>query len=230
MENNKLRISLSRILLSGLFVIVLLLIACGGGTGITTTTPPTTTTPTTTSETPIHSDYKTYTSEGLFSISYPSDWLVNLPMTRYYEEELPQLITSIESDLPVEDSLLVFYAGVPTELGDNPGIVISVGPLQEVIGTLDSEVELMMEGIKDNPEADYSEFSQIKTTIDGREAVIVSYQWFHPYLETPQHNLWMITLIGKTEWLIGCTTSPEMFSDYEEDFYAIVNSFCMLIE
>jgi hypothetical protein len=71
---------------------------------------------------------------------------------------------------------------------------------------------------------DYHEFSRVKTTIDGREAVIIDLQINTP-ISGAFHDLYMITLVGKTAWLIGCRTSPEMFSDYEDDFHAVVRSF-----
>ncbi len=225
MKNNKLKISLSYILISGLLAIALVLTACGSGQETTTTT-----IPATFSEILIPTDYKTYTNEGLFSISYPPDWLVNRLMIGVYEEEIDELITAINAGLPIEESLIVFYTGIPTEEGYNPIVLISVGPIKETTWTLDNVVEAMMANYKDNPALEYIEFSRTKTTVDGREAVIGEFQALQPYLETTQYNLWMITLIGKTEWRIGCVASPEMFSDYEDDFYAIINSFHMLIE
>jgi hypothetical protein len=208
-----------------LLLAVLLVISCGGGSGTTTpvgTTP--TTTPATTSETPIPSDYNTYTSEGLFSISYPSDWLLNLPLMRSFEEEIKQLIANIESNLPMESGPIVFLAGIPTEEGYNPSVSIGIGSPPVATWTLDSVAGTMV----DNPDLEESVFSQVKTTVDGREAVIIDFQ-VEPMPDTTYHYLWMVTLVGKTAWLISCQVSPEMFSDYEEDFYAIVRSFRILI-
>jgi hypothetical protein len=195
--------------------------------------PLTTTAPTTTSETPIPSDYTTYTSEGLFSISYPPDWLPQLSMMRAFEEESKELITSIESDLPMENSLIVFSAGVLTEEGYHPHVGITVNGPPVVNWTLDSVVEAML----DNPDLEESVvFSQVKTTIGGREAVIIDFQINIP-IQTfgdttfggEYHYITMITLVSKTAWKITCMAgSPEIFSDYEEDFYAILNSFRML--
>lgn len=209
------------LLIAILLIAILLLVACGGSTNSQTTT--TTPTTTTTSEIPIPSDYKTYTSEGLFSISYPSDWLLNLPLMRSFEEEIKQLIANIELDLPMESGPIVFLAGIPTEEGYNPSVSIGIGSPPVVTWTLDGVAETMV----DNPDLEESVFSRVKTTVDGREAVIIDLQ-VEPVPGATHHYLWMVTLVGKTAWLISCQVSPEIFSDYEEDFYAIVNSFRML--
>jgi len=173
---------MKRLILSVIVVGVLLLPACSTPTTTTTTsTPTTTTTPTTTSEIPIPSDYKTYTSEGLFSISYPPDWEPSLPITEMFELlAKEELITIIESDLPIVESSPVlefpnvFFADVPTEEGDNPYVAIVVGDPPST-GRLDNVVEEMISGAKGNPAAEYNEFSRVKTTVGGREAVIIDH-------------------------------------------------------
>ncbi len=193
-----------------------------------------------TSETPIPPDYTTYTSEGLFSISYPPDWEHSLPITEMFDRFTKEgLITSIESDLPVElgDGATIFYAVVPTEEAHNAFVIVVVDSPPAVTWTLDSVVETIMPDMKDNPNIeDYNEFSRVKTTVGGREVVIIDWQMSIP-IQTfgdttvggKYHYLMMVTLVGKTAWTITCVTrSPEMFSDYEDDFHAVVRSFRIL--
>jgi hypothetical protein len=213
------------VMIAALLIAVLLLAACGGGSG--------TTTPATTSETLIPPDYKTYTSEGLFSISYPPDWLLSTFLMGLYEEETKDLITIIESGSTVEDAVVVFFASadVPIEEGNYnyPNVNIMIFS-QEDSWTLDSVVEDLNSAIKDNPDYDYNEFSRTRETIGGRDAIIIDHQMLEPINNQYHHNLWMVTQVGKTIWVIACTAPPEMFSDYEDDFYAIINSFRMLIQ
>jgi hypothetical protein len=145
-----------------------------------------------------------------------------------------ELITIIESDLPIEDGSpisesYIFYAFGPT---GHVGIVALSPPA--ATWTLDSVVEVWSYTI-DDPALNYNELSRIKTTVDGREVVIIDYQFSIP-IETigdttvggNNHNLWMFTLAGKTAWAIMCGTSSEMFSDYEEALHAVINSFRIL--
>jgi hypothetical protein len=222
MGNNTIRISLLLIPISGLFIITFILAACGGST---TSAPTTTITTTTTSETPIPSDYTTYTSEGLFSISYPSDWELLLMLV---EPEAKELIAIIESGSPVAESPNVFYAGAPLGegYGYDPFVEIWVDKSPVVNQSLDSVVEEMMLGFRKAP--DYIEFSQVKTAVDNREAVILDFQWLPDSAETPFRYLVMTTLVGKTSWQIMSFTSLEMFNNYEDDLYAVINSFRML--
>ena len=220
---------LASLLITTLIITALLIAASCGGSGTTTPAGTTTTTPATSSEIPIPSDYKTYTSEDLFSISYPPDW--ELPLMAFFEEkEAKELIAIIESGSPVAESIYVFYAGVSIDETIDPFVAIYVDKSPVVNQTLDSIVEEMFSSYKDRPSMDYIEFSRVKTTVGGREVVIIDFQMVPVSAETPSRYLVMFTLAGKTSWEIWCLTSPEIFSNYEEDLYAIVNSLRILIQ
>ena len=81
-------------LISILVVVLLLLGAC---------------TPKSESDLTIPAHFTTYTNEEeLFSISYPLDWEVALWAIEDIEQSTKELITSIESDLPVENLKFIF--------------------------------------------------------------------------------------------------------------------------
>jgi len=176
-------------------------------------------------EIPAH--YTTYTDEAaLFSISYPPDWEPDLSAIAAIEEEVKDLISSIESDLPVERTSVIFIAAGPTETGYPPVMNIIVESLPGVIWKHDTVVEETIRTTKLLVQ-DYHEFSRVKTTVGGREATIIECEGTFPELGG-FHILTMITLVGKTCWNVTCTPPPGEFSDFEDDFHAIVRSLRIL--
>ncbi len=182
-------------------------------------------------ETQIPSDYTTDTSEGLFSISYPPDWEHFRAATELFDRVTKEvLITAIESDLPVDLGNMgstIFWVNAPSEEELTAYTIIYVDSPPVATWTLENVVEAGMPS---------SEFSRVETTVGGREVVIIDYKVITPintYGDTTvggeYHYLKMVTLVGKTAWTISCVArSPEIFSDYEDDFNAIVRSFRML--
>lgn len=176
-------------------------------------------------EIPAH--YTTYTDEAsLFSISYPPDWEPALSLIEGFEEAGKAIITSIESDAPVERASGIFYAGIPTETGYLPAVNIVVESLPGIVLTHENMVEAEIEGLKQFAQ-DYHEFSRIKTTVGGREATIVEYEGTFPQVGK-YHNLLMLILVGKTAWIVTCTPPSGEFSKWEDDFHAIVRSLRIL--
>lgn len=187
---------------------------------------PATPTPTP-AEPTIPAHFTTYTDEaGLFSISYPPDWEPALSLIEGLEEATKELLESIELDLPLERANVIFFAGVPTEMGYDPNVNIVVESLPGVMWTLDKVVEAEIQGLKDVVD-DYHEFSRIKTTISGREATIVEWEGTIPSLPK-QHSLQLCMLVGKVAWIVTCTPPSGEFSKYEDDFQAIVRSLRIL--
>ena len=58
-----------------------------------------------------------YDPTGLYSISYPPDWDVNLLVLQEGERIAKERLQDINSDLDLEEVQLLFLAGVPQELG-----------------------------------------------------------------------------------------------------------------
>ncbi len=178
-------------------------------------------------EPPIPAHFTTYTdSLGLFSISYPPEWEPALEYLEEIEQFARDIISSITSDIPMEEAHFLFMAGLPTMEGFRPNFNIVVEPLSEIMWTHDEVVTAAIEGIK-AVVSDYHEFSRVKTTIDNRTATIIecqgtiagygTYRFVHMYL-----------LVSKTVWGVGCTVLPDEYSKWEDDFDAIVRSLRIL--
>ena len=167
--------------------------------------------------------FTTYTDElGLFSISYPPDWDLHLDVIEEREQIVREIIDSISSETPPQDYRLLFIAGIPTDMGMNPNVNIGVQPFSGIAGTLDEGVNAAVEALKLFT-SDYYEFSRVKTIIDGRAAAVIEYQATVPGLPT-MHCKQMMCTVKKTVWIVTCTTSPEKYSKWEDDFEAIVRS------
>jgi len=188
------------------------------------TRPPTSMEP----EPAIPAHFTTYTDElGLFSISYPSEWELDLGAIEETEQFVEDLINSITSDVPIEEAHLLFIAGLPTEIGYVPNVNITVEPLRGITWTHDQVVTAGVEGIKEIV-ADYYELSRVKTTIDNRTATIIECQGTFPQLGS-FHDMLMIFVVNKTVWVVTCTAlSAEEYSEWEDDFNAVVRSLRIL--
>ncbi len=178
------------------------------------------------SEPAIPAHFTTYTDEmGLFSISYPPDWEPALFLIEGLEQFTKEIIESVETGLPLERVSTIFFAGVPTEMY-SPNVNIICESLPGTGWTHDKAVEAEIEGIKLVVQ-DYHEYSQVKTTVSGREATIVDLEVTYPVLGRFR-ALAMIILTDEVVWIVTCKASGGEFSKWEDDFYAIVRSLRIL--
>ena len=183
--------------------------------------------PTPTPEPAIPAHFSTYTDDAsLFSISYPPEWETALSTMEEAEQAAKELVTSIDSDFPVEKFAIIFIAGLPTDIGYMPNINIGVEPLPWGISTLDGVVEASVKGIKTIVD-DYHEFTRLKTTVGGREATILNCEVTYPQVGS-FHSMQMYMIIGKNIWVVSCTTTPEAFSEWEDDLHSVVRSLRIL--
>jgi hypothetical protein len=176
---------------------------------------------TTAAEPAIPAHYTTYTDEiGLFSISYPPDWdslASYLSDIKTYQDKI---LEANNSDLPVDKVMYLFAAGLPSDYSTS--LAIAIEPMPSTVSTVDQIVEVEVNGIKEIVQ-NYREFSRIKTTVDGKKAVIID--WEGTYAEVgKRHNLQMYIKIGQNAWLVGCNTSPEESNKWQDDFQSIVRS------
>lgn len=175
----------------------------------------------------IPTDFATYTDElGLFSISYPEEWELNLDVIEEREQAAMEILESITSDTPPEDFRCLFIAGLPTAFGRNPNVNIGVQPFSGIAGTLDEGVNAAVEALK-LLAPDYYEFSRVKTIIDDRAAAVIEYQATVPGLPT-MHCKQMMCTVKQTVWVVTCATSPDKYGTWEDDFDAIVRSLRIL--
>ena len=171
---------------------------------------------------PVH--FTTYIDEqGLFSISYPPEWDLDLESMEGIEQFSKEIISSITSDIPLEEAHFIFMAGLPME-GSNVNIVVE--PLPVTISTHHEMVAVAIESLK-MVVSDYHEFSRVETKIDNRTATIIECQATLPGLGT-FHYVYMCCIVNKTIWAVTCVTSPDEYSKWENDFDAIVRSLRIL--
>jgi hypothetical protein len=174
----------------------------------------------------IPSHFTTYTEEGLFSISYPPEWETALSLIEDLEEYVKEVITSIDSDVPVEGFNIIFVAGLPIETGYMPNATVGVESMPGVVWTHDKVVEAQIKSIK-MVSQDYQEFSRVKVNINGRETTILDYEADVPDIGR-FHYLSSLTLVSKTCWMVTCTSFPDDFSGCKDDFNGIVRSLRIL--
>ena len=181
--------------------------------------------PVPTPETSIPANYSTYTEEGLFSISYPSNWEIVTSAAQELLPEVKEQLQSVAPELSFEQISMIFYAGMPVEGGYMPNVNIIVEPFLRAF-TVDEYAEASTRGIKEVT-ISYREFSRTKKDIGGREAYILDCEATFEGMGIG-HFLMLGLPDGKVGWGITCTSLPEEYSKYEDDFHAILNSFRIL--
>ena len=170
----------------------------------------------------IPSHYTTYTDETeLFSVSFPPEWETALSSIDELDSSVEAIINSIDSNIPIENSSIIFFGGKPTLEGYLPSMNITVEPLASGISTHDGYVEAVIEGLQIFE--DFRLISQNKTKVGGRTATILDYEL--NYLSMGKCQLKLLCLIvGRTGWGLGCGALKGEYSFWEEDFNAIVRS------
>jgi predicted nucleic acid-binding Zn ribbon protein len=177
----------------------------------------------------IPAHFTTYTNElGLFSISYPSEWELALSKIEGVTQDLNDYWKGIKPERTVEESSVVFFAGVPYKTGYNPNVFIVVIPSDEGSWKLEDLVEAVVQQglMKDGQE--YREFSRYKSIVDGKEAILLEYEVTYPALGN-WRALEMYMRDGRMLIKVACSVlPPKNFSEYEADLYAIVRSLRIL--
>ena len=176
---------------------------------------------------PIPEDFKTYTKEGLFSISYPQDWAPAQSMMEELWEEIQEAWESLYSDADLIDGNVVFFAGVPYLDGYYPGMNILVSPCDSGHRTLNEVIEGSDLFERENPTPGFRQNSRTDTLIDGRRAIITDSRNDKPG-RGPWRHLQMITVEGEYVWTLTCSSVEGDYSKFEGDFYNIVRSFKVL--
>ena len=173
-------------------------------------------------EPPIPAHFTTYIDElDLFSISYPPELELGL---EFIDEQATQnIISSINSGLPIEEIYTVFNAGLIMQVS----VVVLVEPLPYTVSTHDQMVTAAIKGIKCIAQ-DYQELSRVRTIVDGRPATIVEYTWVPPMSCTTFHSVFMFCIVSETVWEVGCWTLPDEYSNWEDAFDSIVRSLRIL--
>ena len=182
--------------------------------------------PTQTYEPPIPTHYSTYTSEGLFSISYPPDWVPATSIMEEMFEEVKELMESTDPEVSLEGASILFLGGIPTEEGYYPTVNILVGPRSVGYWTLDEIDEAESLWAREHTEG-YHENSYIRVVVDGKESSILDSEDNEPGYGRWRY-LQLTTIKDKFVWIVSCASESEDFKDYEDTFYNIVRSIRIL--
>lgn len=177
----------------------------------------------------IPADYSTYTVEGLYSISYPQDWVPATSIMDELWEGVDALMESEMSDVPIENVQMMFFGGLETDMGYNPNVSILVEPASKffiLTPTLDELVEAGLDYM--NEAQGFQLFSQTKTTVDGREAVILDWAAPNDPLFYNSRFLQLITINDKYSWTVGCTSDYNDFENYRDMFNTVIRSLRIL--
>ncbi|MCP4609012.1 MAG: hypothetical protein GY845_09915 [Planctomycetes bacterium] len=178
-------------------------------------------------ETTIPAHFTTYTNEGIFSVSYPPDWEMDLSIIEELESDMKEFGKNIFEADSLEAVQLMFTAGKSFEGYLHPNINVLIEPLPKNVSNTDEVLYAEIKGMKqvfDN----FEEVHSYKTIIDGREAAILEFE--ADLYGTHAHDLMMFMMIDEIIWGITCTLFPDFedFEDYETDFLSIVRSFRVL--
>lgn len=183
-------------------------------------------TPTTTSEPEIPAHFTTYTSEGLFSISYPPDWVPATSIMGEVFEATKEWMESIAPETQMEGVQILFLGGILTEEGYYPGVNIVIGPRSAGYWALDEIVEVESQWGRENLQK-YREYSQVRTVVDGRDAIIVDCEDYDPDMGT-WRTIQLYMTKDKFLWVVTCSAESDDFNDYEDTFSDIVRSIRIL--
>ena len=183
-------------------------------------------TPATTPELPIPANYSTYTSEGLFSISYPLDWVPATSIMEEVFEWAKESMKSTDPELQLEETKILFFGGIPIEEGYYPAVNIIIAPRSVAYWTLDEIVEVETLWAMENTPG-YREHSQIRTVVDGREAVIIDSEDNDPDFGRWRYlQLYMVK--EKFMWVVTVSSEYPDFRGSEDTFESIVRSLRIL--
>jgi len=181
--------------------------------------------PASVSEPTIPAHFTTY-KLGLFSISYPSDWeLASSMFIEGITRDVENYLRDIGSIGSLAGGEVVFFGGIPYETGYNPNVNVIVILSSEGRWELEDLIDAVQREYMNDAE-EYYEFSRTKTVVDGSEAIILDCAAKYPSLGE-WHSLQMFLRDNNNNllWIVTCSViPPKDFSDFEDDFYAIVKS------
>lgn len=173
----------------------------------------------------IPDDFVTYDDpDGLYSISLPGDWVVDLDMIQQMEGDVDDYLAGIDEGISLDKSRMLFMAVLPNSDGPHPSVGITIEPNQGGAVQLRTMLRSEINGLKAVAQ-DYDELLRKHVFIGGREVYILEFIATLSDLESV-HVLLMMTMNGATTWTVGCTLigSLDDYAAFEDDFHAIVRS------
>lgn len=187
---------------------------------------PPTLTPAIKPEPEIPAHFTTYASEGLFSISYPPDWVFVTSMMEEVGKEAKEYLKSLDPTVQTEEVAVVFMAGLPFEEAYYPWVNVVVAPRCAGYWTLDEVDESESLWAREYI-VGYRENSMIKTVVDGRESSILDSEDNEPGYGRWRY-LQLTTVKGDFVWVVSCGSEYKDFQDWEGSFNSIIRSIRIL--
>ncbi len=170
-------------------------------------------------------DFKTYDDpDGLYSISYPSNWKMNLTLISQVEGVIKDYIKEIDEGVPIEKATLLFLAGIPQGSGYHPNVNIVIEPRPAGVFGMRGLVNAEIAGMKAVAE-NFTEISRDKLKVDGRDAYIIEYKATLTNMGS-LHGVMVLTMTGETVWSVTCSSLEGLddFDAYADQFQSIVRS------
>jgi hypothetical protein len=182
--------------------------------------------PTTTQEPSIPSNFTTYTYEGLFSISYPPDWV---PAQSVTEELFEQVMAEMAAEDPtafIEGITLLFFAGKETMEGWYPNVSIVTDLRSIGYWTLDEVDEATRRYEQENTPG-YKELSIQRTKVGGEDVIITVTEDNEPGYEKWRY-VQLLTVSGDFAWIVTCSCEAQDYGTLQDTFMSVVRSFRIL--
>ena len=183
---------------------------------------PTQTTPT---------SFVTFTDElNGFAISYPPEWDVVRSLMADLEQTTKEMVLDLDSDLPVGQFTVVFFAGLPMEARYAPNVNVVVESLAWEASAIEfaeaarTTTEELLEG--------YTVRRESSILVGGKEAVMVDVEvpWasYGFDAEGIQRLLQVMATEGKTAWVVSCSMEAPPSAGESQTCEAVVRSFRLL--
>ena len=165
--------------------------------------------------------FTTYSMEGYFEISYPSDWK---PAQSILDELWADTLDDLGTE-GLEETELIFLAGMA--LGDGsyyPTVNIAIDALAAGYRTLDEVVEAYDIYEQQNPTQGFQEYARTEKTVNGRKVVITDTKDDEPGYD-PWRYLQLVTVGDEYAWIVTCACESDDYPEYRDDFEKVLNSF-----
>jgi hypothetical protein len=161
-----------------------------------------------------------YSSEGFFSISYPTDWSPTMSVVAEAEAKMKEYGKDVGFGSKVDEVQLVFLGKKITNDNSFAFVTVNVEPNQSwPLETLvEGANQWSLENIKQ-----YMEQSRIKTTIGGRNAIIQTYQGRDVDSYLMGYTVGYVAS-DKFLWTIICGSDVKDYESNQTTFEQIVRS------
>lgn len=168
----------------------------------------------------IPASFSTYTSDGSFCVSYPSDWEPRLDAITFTEAQMKSYLETEGFETQLEDFQLAFLGEGILDNGNFALMFVAIEP-----GTswpLETIIESTHQWSSANIDK-YEEYSRVKTTIGGKDAIIQTYQGEDEYYILTGYTVAYISS-EKFLWTVLCACNVEDFEYLNVTFDQIVRS------